>query len=58
MKANIAIARLKEKFTSSNNIPVTRAAITLEEFEALESLVDDFFEFAFDVQKNNSKLHN
>ena len=41
MKADEAIKRLQEKFKSGNNTPVTRAAITLEEFESLKSLVYD-----------------
>ena len=36
MKADQAIKQLKEKFKSGNDIPVTRAAITFDEFEALE----------------------
>ena len=40
-KADTAIKLLEEKFTSGNDIPVDRAAITREEFEALKSLVQD-----------------
>ena len=40
MKPKEAIERLKLKFTSANDIPVSRAVITREEFEAIEKVID------------------
>jgi len=53
MKADTAINQLTEKFKSSNGVPVARAAITLEEFEALKALVDDTLMMYNDMKADN-----
>lgn len=39
MKFFVAMEHLRQKFTSGNEIPVTRAEITREEFEAIEEFL-------------------
>ncbi len=53
MKADTAINQLKEKFKSNNDVPVTKADITLEEFKALEALVDDTIMMYNDMKADN-----
>ena len=45
MEVEELIKNLKQKFTSLNSVPVTRATITVEEIEVILSLLN----------KNNSK---
>ena len=40
MKIGEALDSLKEKFSSGNDIPIERATITREEFEAIMSVFD------------------